>query len=282
MRLEWAEHWCLAVLDACSSTIYQLSLLSTGQHCGEGTGWHKLLWREIQGHITLVHVKFYYQTGSIVLKCPDISLREETLWMFEHCNICRHTCEYNCHPLWNDSAAELLVILAPIFLRGLTQFVWTSEWRSVISSKQTFPFNVLTINPNSDCQCAWVKMPSSLLTAGTAWRKLSLDIRGSQDKSGGLLACRHAEKKSDGPVKLSAASKVILIKDYYEKTWRYCQMSGLLWKYSPKMANRRQKGAQRSDWLADPPGGEGFISGAHNASVKGAPKVFLCIFVTED
>lgn len=166
--------------------------------------------------------------------------------------------------------------------RGLTQFVWTCEWRSVISSKQTFPFNVLTINPNSDCQCAWVKMPSSLLTAATAWRKLSLDIRGSQDKSGGLLACRHAEKKSDGPVKLSVASKVILIKDYYEKTWRYCQMSGLLWKYSPKMANRRQKGAQRSGWLADPPGGEGFISGAHNASVKGAPKVLLCIFVTED
>lgn len=60
-------------------------------------------------------------------------------------------------------------------------------------------------------------MPSSLPTAATARRKLSLDIRGSQDKRGGLLACRHAEEKSDGPVKLSVASKVVLIKDYYER-----------------------------------------------------------------
>lgn len=60
-------------------------------------------------------------------------------------------------------------------------------------------------------------MPSSLLAAATAWRKLSRDIRGSRDKRGGLVACRHAEEKSDSPVKLSVASKVVLIKDYYER-----------------------------------------------------------------
>lgn len=35
-------------------------------------------------------------------------------------------------------------------------------------------------------------------------------------------------EKSEGPVKLSVASKVVLIKDYYERAGRYCQMSGLL------------------------------------------------------
>jgi len=42
-------------------------------------------------------------------------------------------------------------------------------------------------------------MLSSLLRAATASGKVSLDIRGSQDKKGGLLARRHAEKKSDRP-----------------------------------------------------------------------------------
>lgn len=94
---------------------------------------------------------------------------------------------------------------------------------------------------NSECWCAGVKMPSSLPTAATAWRKLSLDIRGSWDKRGGLLACRRSEEESDSPVKLSTASKVVLIKDYYERAGRYCQMSGLLWKYSPNMATGGRK-----------------------------------------
>ena len=49
----------------------------------------------------------------------------------------------------------------------------------------------------------------------------------SRDKRGGLPGCRRAEGKSDGPVKLSVASKVILIKDYYERGRRYCLISGL-------------------------------------------------------
>lgn len=50
-----------------------------------------------------------------------------------------------------------------------------------------------------------------------------------------------------------------------------------MWKYSPKMAT-----AGRSGWQADQPGEVGFILSAHNASVKGAPKVHLSIFVTDD
>lgn len=52
--------------------------------------------------------------------------------------------------------------------------------------------------------------------------------------------------------------------------------------YCENIVQKWQREARRSGWLADQPGGEGFISGAHNASVKGAPKVLLSIFVTDD
>lgn len=154
----------------------------------------------------------------------------------EHCNICWYTCEYNCL-LCEMTALKNCLWFWSLFGEGYQYHL----------IKKKFPFNGLIINPNSMCQCVGVKMPSSLLTATTGWRKLRLDIRGSWDKRGGLLACRHAEEKSNGPVKLSVASKVVLIKDYYERAWRYCQMCGLLWKYHPQNCNRRQEG--QVGWL---------------------------------
>lgn len=52
--------------------------------------------------------------------------------------------------------------------------------------------------------------------------------------------------------------------------------------YRGNIVQKWQQETGRSGWLADQPEGEHFILGAHNASVKGAPKVFLSIFVTDD
>lgn len=47
-------------------------------------------------------------------------------------------------------------------------------------------------------------------------------------------------------------------------------------------STKLQQDAGRSGWLTDQPEGEGFMLDAHNAPVKGAPKVLLSIFVTDD
>lgn len=55
----------------------------------------------------------------------------------------------------------------------------------------------------------------------------------------------------------------------------YCENTVKIW--------RQEAGRSGFRWVINRDGGgEGFIPGAHNASVKGAPKVLLSIFVTDD
>lgn len=72
--------------------------------------------------------------------------------------------------------------------------------------------------------------------------------------------------------------KVVLIKDYYERARRYCQMSGLLWKYSLKWQHepRRWRKVRVAGWSTVGSGCHvGCTQRLCRMCPKGAPK-YIC------